>query len=185
MKIRRTAAVLAVLAALGATGALLAGTTTVVRRGAGGDRAGMMDRLVDDPSVQDRLKLTSEQIEQLRTIRDESRESVREMRAAVIRARADLRAMMLDTKASRQELEKSAAAVREARNAASQEVTKRLLDARDVLSVDQREELRSIIKERVVPARRRFWRGHRHPVVDGDLDGAGADDGALDTAEVH
>ena len=38
-----------------------------------------------------------------------------------------------------------AAAVRDSVTAISKEVTKRLLDARDVLNVDQREELRSII----------------------------------------
>jgi len=157
MKIRKTTVVLAVLDVLGAAAASLAATTVVMnRRGAWGG-ASLMGRLIDDPSVQEQLKLTPDQITRLHTIRDQARDSIREMRATSIRARADLRATLLDTKASRQDIEKSAAAVREATSALSQEVTRRLLDARDVLSVDQREELLSIVQERA-GARRGLWR---------------------------
>jgi Spy/CpxP family protein refolding chaperone len=178
MKIRKTAVVLAALAALGATGAALAGYSAVVHRHGGGPGRAFMGRLLDDPAVVEQLKLTPDQVTRLSAIRDQGRASIRPLRAATIRARADLRATMLDTNASRQDIEKSAAAVREAASAVSREMTTRLLDARDVLSVDQREELRSILRERAGTARRGFRQWRRPPrSSQGDTDEAAPEDG--------
>ena len=178
MKIRKTTVVLAVLAALGAVALSLATTSVVVNRHGAWGGAALMGRLVDDTSVQERLQLTPDQITRLRTIRDQARDSIRPLRATSIRARADLRATLLDTKASRQDIEKGAAAVREAASALSQEVTRRLLDARDVLSVDQREELLSLVRERAGTLRRGAFR-RRHPRLRGG-NGSMLEDGAAD-----
>ena len=178
MKIRKTVVVLAVIAALGATGASLAAYSGFVRRGGGGMAGPFVGRLIDEPGVQEQLKLTPEQVTKLHAIRDQARTTLREVRATTIRARADLRAALLDTKASRQDIEKSAAAVRDAVSAVSQQTTKSLLDMREVLTVDQREELRTIMRERAGTARRRFGRWRRQPMTNGDQDGAPSEDGA-------
>lgn len=149
-------------------------------RGHGGRGGGMIGRLIDDKDVQDRLGLKNDQVARLREIRNEARTSTRRLRAQAIKTRADLRAAMLDTKASRQDLERRATAVRDAVRDLSQEVTKRLLDARDVLSVDQREELRSIIRERIGSARQGVMRGRRHHAQRDSAPSAGADDGTAD-----
>src|SRR5262249_8437074 len=103
--------------------------------------------------------------------------------ATALRTRADLRAAMLDTKTARRDLESRAAAVRDSVSAISREVTRRLLDARDVLSVDQRDELRAIIRERAGATRGRFmrWRRHRRDGVPmADADGGSPDEAPAD-----
>jgi len=108
---------------------------------------------------------------------DESRDSIRELRAASIRARADLKATLLDTQAARQDIEKKAAAVREATAAVSKEVTRRLLDARDILTVDQREKLRTLVQERLGALRGGIHRGRRFHGGRSADDGDDADGG--------
>src|SRR5258705_318746 len=139
-KLTLTIAVIAAIATIGASGIAVAAYQGARGAHQGGHGDGMMGRLVDDTDVQQQLKLSSDQIAHLKAIRDDAKTSIRELRATATRTRADLRAAMLDTKTSRQDLEARAAAVRDSVTAISKEVTKHLLDARDVLSVDQREE---------------------------------------------
>src|SRR5439155_9786355 len=121
------AAVIVVVAGIGACGIALAAHAGARGPSDGGPGDRMVGRLIDDKDVQDRLKLSDDQIARLRQIRDDAKTSVREMRAKAIRARADLRSAMLDTKTSRHDLEARAAAVRDSVSAISKEVTKRLL----------------------------------------------------------
>ena len=151
MKIPKLAVVTALVTLFAAAaGTLIAagttGSTVTVHRHRG--EGAFLGRMLHDPNLQEELALTEDQIARLRTLRDESRATIRDLRAASIRARADLRSTLLDTNASREELEKKAAAVRDSVSAVSKEATRRLLDARDVLTVDQRDKLLSMVGPR-------------------------------------
>jgi len=186
MKIAKLAVLVTLVSALAGAGAFVAAatgthtstTTSTVVRSRGRAAAGaFLGRWLEDPRVQEELALTSDQVGRLKSLLDESRASIRELRAASVRARADLRATLLDTQAARQDIEKKAAAVREATAAVSKEVTQRLLDARDVLTVDQREKLRTLVQERLGAVRGGFHRGRRfHGGWSADRDDA--EDGA-------
>jgi hypothetical protein len=134
MKIAKLAVLVTLVSALAGAGAFVAAatgthtstTTSTVVRSRGRAAAGaFLGRWLEDPRVQEELALTSDQVGRLKSLLDESRASIRELRAASVRARADLRATLLDTQAARQDIEKKAAAVREATAAVSKEVTRR------------------------------------------------------------
>lgn len=115
--------------------------------GAGGSR--LLGRVVNDPELQKRLGLSEDQVAKLRTIRDEGQKQMIRLRADVQESKLDLRSALERDDATRADIEARAKAVTKAVSAMHDEALQTMLDARDVLSAEQRSALRTEIRSRV------------------------------------
>lgn len=142
---RNTLAVLS-LAAIAATGA--AYSAHGLQGGHRGPRPmRMLKHLAEDPAVQGRLGLDAGQVARLREIRTDALTGITQLRADVSARRIEMRSLLLDERTPRSALEAKAAEIARARAAVAHDALEALLDARDVLSPDQRIKLRDAIAD--------------------------------------
>src|SRR5437867_1925361 len=147
------------IAAIVATGLGAAGLALAMRGdhpggvragGRDGGRAGrILQRLTEDGDLQARLELSRTQVQRLKEIRDQAMSDIASVRADVRAHRAEIRSLLQDATAARADIEKQASELADAAREMARKVTKTLLDARDILSVEQRERLRAEIRQRV------------------------------------
>jgi len=119
-------------------------------RGARGLRGAgpMLARLAEDSELQQRIGLGEDQIARLRALADEARASTSGLREGLRRARREIRDLLADAKASRSAIESKQQELEKSLQALRRERSRLMLDARDLLTVDQRERIRSELRAR-------------------------------------
>ena len=124
---------------------------------------GLAARLAEDPDLQTRVGLSPEQVLRLRSVAKQGRESLVRLRADLRIERIEMRSLLRDVDTPRTDLEKQADALARARQALGRAVTATLLEAREILTRDQRLALRSEMQRRV-----------RERILEGNSGGGGA-----------
>jgi len=115
--------------------------------GAGRDFGGMrgwdkVDKLADE------IGLSEEQVEQIEEIRTTGAKKVADLKADEEKAEIDLTALIGDPEVKSSEIEKAIQTVLEKEQTLKMLRVKILLDIRDVLTVEQREKVQDVIKEK-------------------------------------
>ncbi len=154
------------------------------RGGPGGGPDGMLGggpllgRLTHDPDLQKALALSADQIDRLTKIATAARVALVKQRAEVEAQRIELHSLVADSAATRASIEQQSARVGKAMDQLHAMMTTALLDARDVLSADQRERLKSELQQRagqLRQERRQMRQGRRGPPPD-EAPGEGPED---------
>ena len=148
----------------------------------GGPHAGfgagaILHRLVDDPALQQSLHLSNEQVARLEQISTAARKGAVTLRAEVHVQRIALRSLIDDPASARSAIEAQIEKVAQAMHSVRSEMTRDLLDARDVLTVDQRGQLKDAIRARIGKMSRHGPRMRGGPPCAAQDDGVGADPG--------
>lgn len=145
MKRTMTAVVIAVLI-LGAATYLLAQRPMM---GKGGDwmRMGGKMGIGNLSRFADELELTQEQQDEMQDLRIQSEKDMIDLRAQKEHARLELRELFSDMNAKRSDIEKASTKLMDIERKIQKRQLKLMLDMRDVLSPEQREKARDLMKE--------------------------------------
>ena len=127
-----------------------------------------LQALTSDESLQKKLALDQTQIARLRAIASRALPEIGQLRGDLSARRMDVASLLKDPATDRQTIEARLDALRTAREAAAKAVAGALLDMRDVLTPDQRTQLRSMAREKI----KSRMHGGRHR---GGSAGAGSD----------
>jgi Spy/CpxP family protein refolding chaperone len=117
-------------------------------QGGGRKAVQALRRLAQDPALQERLGLAAPQVERLQGLWTKTKSTLGRQRDALAQHEAELRALIGDAAASREAIEEKASDLIRARGEIARAVLDAVLDARDVLTQDQRVALRQAIRER-------------------------------------
>ena len=152
----RTLAIVAfgILAVFGVAGLALAGRHAAAfggprECGDHPDPAHLVGRLLHDTKLQDQLGLSADQIERLKGIASQARAAVERLRAEVRIHRAELHSLVAEASTQREAIEKEAATLARAAEEVRKEGLRAMLDARDLLTVEQRQRLRTELHQRM------------------------------------
>lgn len=150
------------LLVLGVSGILLVGlsNTAEARRGGGpmgaGDQAGMMRGMGGNfLAMAEELNLTEDQITRLKDIRKSAPAKIMPKRQALMEARIDYRDVMADANADTKTIRAAHKRLLDAQSALKAASFDLRLEARDVLTPEQRAELKKHVRQRVRERMRR------------------------------
>jgi Spy/CpxP family protein refolding chaperone len=107
-----------------------------------------LQALTGDESLQTKLGLDQTQIARLKAIASRALPEIGQLRGDLSARRMEVASLLKDPSADRKTIEAKIDSLRSAREAAARTVATTLLDMRDVLTPDQRTQLRSMAREK-------------------------------------